>query len=78
MKIKFIRRINFKYGEFLFDYKHKKLRKIKVFRQLLQNIILFPLNVITFNKNKAVENISQLIGISKFIKILFFKTIKDK
>ena len=27
MKIKFIRRINFKYGEFLFDYKHKKLEK---------------------------------------------------
>jgi len=78
MKIKFIRRINFKYGEFLFDYKHKKLRKIKVFRQLLQNIILFPLNVITLNKNKVVENISQLIGISKFIKIFFFKIIKDK
>ena len=77
IKIRFIRRINFKYGEFLFDYKHRKLRKIKILRQLLQNIILFPLNIIIFNQKKVVENISQLIGISKFLKFLFFKKNKN-
>jgi len=72
-RVKFIRRINFKYGELLFDLKHKKLRIIKILRQIFQNIIFIPLNLITLNKSKIIENISQLLGILKFIKFIFFK-----
>ena len=72
-KVKFIRRINFKYGELLFDLKHKKLRKIKILRQILQNIFFLPLNLIVLNKTKIIENISQILGIIKFIKFLLFK-----
>ncbi len=43
-KIRFIRRINFKYGELLFDLKHKKVRIIKILRQILLNIFFIPLN----------------------------------
>ena len=72
-KVKFIRRINFKYGELLFDYKHKRIRIIKILRQIFQNIIFIPLNLFFFNKSKIIENISQLLGIIKFIKFIFFK-----
>jgi len=72
-KVKFIRRINFKYGELLFDLKHKKFRKIKILRQILQNIFFLPLNLIVLNKTKIIENISQILGIIKFIKFLLFK-----
>ena len=72
-RIRFIRRINFKYGELLFDLKHKKIRLIKILRQIFQNIFLIPLNLIILNKAKILENISQLLGIFKFIKFIFFK-----
>ena len=72
-RVRFIRRINFKYGELLFDLKHKKIRLIKILRQIFQNIFLIPLNLIVLNKAKIIENISQLFGIFKFIKFIFFK-----
>ena len=72
-KVKFIRRINFKYGDLLFDYKHKRIRIIKILRQIFQNIIFIPLNLFFFNKSKIIENISQILGIIKFIKFIFFK-----
>ena len=72
-KVKFIRRINYKYGELLFDLKHKKLRIIKIVRQIFQNNFFLPLNLIALNKIKIIENISQILGIIKFIKFIFFK-----
>ena len=72
-RVRFIRRINFKYGELLFDLKHKKIRIIKILRQVLQNIFFIPLNLIVLNKANIIENISQLLGIFKFIKFIFFK-----
>jgi len=72
-RVKFIRRINFKYGELLFDLKHKKIRIIKILRQIFQNIFFLPLNLIVLNKTKIIENISQILGILKFIKFIFFK-----
>ncbi len=71
VKVKFIRRINFKYGELLFDLKHKNIRIIKILRQILQNIVFIPLNLISLNKSKIIENISQILGILKFIKYIF-------
>ena len=73
LNVQFIRRINFKYGELLFDLKHKKIRIIKVLRQVFQNIFFLPFFLIILNKHKIVENISQIIGIFNFIKFILFK-----
>ncbi len=71
IKVKFIRRINFKYGELLFDLKHKNIRVLKIVRQIFQNIFFIVLNLISLNKSKIIENISQILGILKFIKYIF-------
>tara|TARA_Y100001970_G_scaffold292689_1_gene435236 strand:+ start:43 stop:879 length:837 start_codon:yes stop_codon:yes gene_type:complete len=73
INVLFIRRINYKYGELLYDLKHKKIRIIKILRQLLLNILLLTINFVFFNKIKIVENISQICGILKFIKYVFFR-----
>ena len=69
----FIRRINFKFGEYLFELKHKKIRKIKVFRNIFINLMILPVNLIFLRKNKLIENISQPIGTIKFILFLLFR-----
>ena len=72
-RVRFIRRINFKYGELLFDLKHKKIRLIKSFKANFSKYFSDTLNLIVLNKAKIIENISQLFGIFKFIKFIFFK-----
>ena len=71
--ITFIRRINFKYGELIYDFKYNKLRKIKLFRQMIQNLVFLPFNIVIFKKLKIIENISIIIGIIKFFNFFFFK-----
>ena len=36
---KLVRKINFKYGEFVFDLKYKKLRLVKIIRNFFKNSI---------------------------------------
>ena len=67
MKVKFVRDLNFKYGEYLFDLKTKKFRIIKLLRQLFQNLIIFPFSCLILKKNIAVKNIANVLGIIKFI-----------
>lgn len=71
-----IRKLNFKFGEFLYDLKTKRIRKIKIVRQLLQNLFKIPVNLIFLKFKKVIINTSELIGICKFLnfyvkKILF-------
>ena len=73
-KTQFIRTSNFKYGEFLFDYKLNKFRILKIVRQFIQNLIFLFFNTLLLNINKALKNLAFLIGISKFLKFYFFKT----
>ena len=47
-KTRYIRELNFMYGELLYDYKIDKLRLIKIFRKLFQNLIFFFFNIATF------------------------------
>tara|TARA_B100000029_G_scaffold422941_1_gene429906 strand:+ start:2645 stop:3454 length:810 start_codon:yes stop_codon:yes gene_type:complete len=72
IKIKLIKYVNFKYGELLFDYKHKKLRLIKILRQFCQNLVFTFFNLILFRKI-FFKNIGYLIGIIKFILFFIFK-----
>ena len=67
MKVKFVRDLNFKYGEYLFDLKTKKFRIIKLLRQLFQNLIIFPFSCLILKKNIAVKNIANVLGIIKFV-----------
>ena len=74
LKTQTIRRSNFIYGELVFDHKQKKLRIIKIFRKILQNIILFFFNLIKFQLNKSFINLSIIYGVLKFI--FYYLTIK--
>jgi len=62
-----IRNLNFKYGEYLFEYKTNKLRKLKIIRQFLQSLLFFLPNFFILRIDRALINISNLFGISKFI-----------
>ena len=62
-----IRNINFKYGEYLFFFKNKKLRLIKIIRQLLQSIIFIVFNFIIFRFRDSLINTCYLFGILKFL-----------
>ena len=73
----FIRDLNFKYGEHLYDYKVKNLRFLKVFRQLLQNIFFFIFNILIFRLKHFMKNIAKVLGILKFIKFYFIKILTN-
>ena len=67
LKTQSIRNSNFMFGELIFDYKHKKLRIIKIFRKVFQNFILFFFNIFRFQLNKSLINLSIMYGVFKFI-----------
>lgn len=70
-----IRSVNFIYGEFLYDYKQKKLRVLKLFRKFFQNLILFFFNIFIFQFKRSLMNLSVLEGIIKFITFYIKKII---
>ena len=63
----YIRKVNFRFGEYLYLSKYRKLRKLKIFREITLNIIRFLLNLIILRFNKSLLNIFNLIGILKFL-----------
>ena len=65
--LNFIRNLNFRYGEYLFQYKVRRLRKLKIFRQFLQNLLFILPNFFLIRIDKALINISNILGILKFI-----------
>ena len=66
MKVQFIRNLNFKYGEYIFDLKVNKFRFIKLFRQFSQSLIFFIMSSLLLRKNVAIKNIAIFFGILKF------------
>ena len=67
LKTDYLRSSNFIYGELVFDTKQGKLRIIKIFRKILQNLIFFFFNLIKFQLKKSFINLSIILGIIKFI-----------
>ena len=67
LKTKFLRSSNFTFGEFIYDYKYKKLRIIKILRKILQNLTLFFFNLFIFQFKKSFINLSNIYGVLKFI-----------
>ena len=68
LSVNLIRNLNFKYGEYLFEYKINKLRKLKIIRQFLQSLLFITFNFLLLRINKALINVSNLLGILKFFK----------
>lgn len=69
LQVKLVKSANFKYGEFLFDYKHKNVRIIKLIRQFFQNFFFCLLHTFTMSK-KFLTSLGYIIGIFKFISYL--------
>ena len=69
-KVDLIRGVSFKYGEFLYDYKYKKFRLIKLLRQFTQNLFFILINFLFLRFKEALKNISYLIGIVIFVKFI--------
>ena len=67
LHLNFIRNLNFRYGEYLFQYKVRRLTKLKIFRQFLQNLLFILPNFFLFRIDKSIINISNIFGILKFI-----------
>ena len=67
VKVLFIRNLNFKYGEYLYDLKTKRFRLIKLVRQFFQSIIFFVLGSLALNKKFAVKHIAGFLAIIKFV-----------
>ena len=72
-KTNFIRLTNFKFGEYLFQYKHKKLKIIKIIREPIIRIIASFFYMIILQKNKFYKNFYFFLGIIKFYNFIFFK-----
>jgi GT2 family glycosyltransferase len=65
-KSNFIRTTNFKFGEYYFDYKHRKLRVIKLIREFMKRFIMMLVYLIFFNNEKLNYNLYNIVGILKF------------
>lgn len=71
----YLRSSNYIYGEFIYDFKHKKFRIIKVVRKLIQNLFLFFFDILRFRFKNSIIRVFKIYGILKFI-LYFFKKIK--
>ena len=67
MYINFLRDKSYKYGEFIFDYKWKNLRILKIVRQLFQTLIKTIFFMIIFDRKNFSKNAGYLVGIFEFI-----------
>lgn len=61
-----IKNINFKYGELLLDYKNRKIKFVKIFRQFFQSIF-FSFVLIFFSQKFFIRYFGYFIGINKFL-----------
>lgn len=75
LKTYVIRILNYTYGDFLFDYKQKRLRLIKIIRIFFKNFVLFFFHILFFQFKKSVINFSKVFGTLKFILFIFKKVI---
>jgi len=75
LKIDIIRNKNFIFGEMLYDYKVKKIRKLKIIRKLLQNLFFLFFNIFSFKLKASVISLAKISGILIFLKFCIKKII---
>ncbi len=68
LKIDIIRNKNFIFGEMLYDYKVKKIRKLKIIRKLLQNLFFLFFNIFSFKLKASVISLAKISGILIFLR----------
>ena len=69
LKTLIIRHVNFKFGEYLFAYKIKKLRTLKIIRQIFTYPIYSLLHFFLLQLNISLKYLCYFIGIFKFLLI---------
>ena len=68
-----IRLINFKFGEYYFQYKYNKLKTIKIIREPIVRLIMLVYYLTIFQKVNFYKTFYNIIGIFKFYKFLLNK-----
>ena len=69
----FIKNLNFKFGEYLYQYKYNELRFIKIIREIISIPVLFLIFIILFRFNNAFKLLCYYLGILKFYFFLLSK-----
>tara|TARA_A100001234_G_scaffold206873_1_gene203692 strand:- start:595 stop:1422 length:828 start_codon:yes stop_codon:yes gene_type:complete len=70
LKTLFIKESNFKFGEYLYQYKNSNLRFIKIIREPIIYIFYILIYLITFQIKKLHKKFSKFFGILKFFTYL--------
>ena len=73
----YLRNSNFKFGEYFFHYKNKKLKFIKMLREPLSFFLYLIFNFLTLNIKRGVVYFCFLIGIFKFYFFIFKKILRN-
>tara|TARA_B110001450_G_C17619583_1_gene480636 strand:- start:441 stop:1256 length:816 start_codon:yes stop_codon:yes gene_type:complete len=72
----FVRSLNFKFGEYLYLFKNKKLRVIKIIREPFLNLIYSFINIFLFDTKKIIIKLGNFVGILKFYFFILRKSFK--
>ncbi len=62
-----IRKVNFKYGEYLFQKKYNKLKRIKIFREIIKYPLLAIFYFTIFKFKSSFENLCFFYAVLKYI-----------
>ena len=68
-----IRKVNFKYGEYLFQKKYKKLKSIKILREIIKYPLLAVFYFTIFKFKNSFENLCFFFAVIKYISFGKFK-----
>lgn len=75
-QIKYLRWLNYRYGEYLYDYKNKNFRELKIFRRLIVNKFILFMGIVSFDKQVVVRSLAEIISIIKIYFYLFNNLLK--
>jgi GT2 family glycosyltransferase len=78
LKTFYIRNVNFKFGEYLFQFKNNDLKIIKIIREPLTFILKFIFFTFLLSKKKALSNLFNFLGLVKFYLFYFRFKIKGR
>ena len=69
----FIKNLNFKFGEYFYQYKYNELKLIKVIREIITIPLLFLIFIVLLRFNSAFKLFCYYLGVLKFYFYLLFK-----
>ena len=72
LKSMYIKEVNFKFGEYLYQYKYSELKIIKVLREPITFFLLGVYYLFIFQFKKSLKNFFSILAIMKFISHVIF------